>query len=142
MRDVLAVAADRQARRVATARVGAVRRLHHGQHAVARDADPVPESLEVVDDTLDGRHDAPAGGPGAPHAVEERLGEDEIARRVGGGGVHQRDVGRQGLEQAEWAERGVDDGEGLVVGHGRPDQRPGHRRGQTPGGRLQPLGQA
>ena len=141
VRDVLAVAADGQARRVATARVGAVGRLHDGEDAVAGHAHPVPEALEVVDDTLDGRHDAPAGRPRAPDAVEERLGEDEVARRVGGGGMHQRDVGRQGLQESQRTERGVDDGEGLVVGHGRADQRPGHRRRQTPGGCLQALRQ-
>ena len=102
--------------------MGAVGRLHHREDAVAGDADPVPEALEVVDHTLDGRHDAPAGRPGAPHAVEERLGEDEVARRVGGRGVDQRDVGRQGLEQPERAERRVDHGEGLVVRHGGTDQ--------------------
>ena len=67
------------------------------------------ESLEVVDDPLDRRHHAPTGGPGAPHAVEERLGEDQVPGGVGRRGVHECHVGRQGLEQAERAERGVDD---------------------------------
>ena len=101
----------------------------------------MPEALEVVDDPLHGRHDAAAGGPGAPDAIEEGLGEDEIARRVGGGGVDQRDIGHQGLEQPQGAERRIDDGEGLVVRHGRADQRPGHRGGQAAGGRLETLRQ-
>ena len=86
------------------------------------DADPVPEALEVVHHALDRRHDAPAGRPGAPHAVEERFGEDEVARGVGGGGMDERHVGHQGLQQPEGAERRLDHGEGLVVRHGGTDQ--------------------
>ena len=141
VRDVLAVAPDRQARRVATARVSAVRRFYHGEDAVAGQAHPVPEPFEIVDDTLDGCHDATPSGPRAPHPVEEGLGEGEVPRGICGRRVHQRDVGRQGLEQTERTERGVDHRERLVVGHGRADQRPGHRRGQSPGGCLQALGQ-
>ena len=76
---------------------------------MCRDAHPVPQPLEVVDDALDGRHDAAPGGPGPPHPVEQGLGEDEVARRIGRGRVHQRDVGYQGLQQAERTERRVDD---------------------------------
>ena len=122
--------------------MGAVGRLHDGQHPVAGNAHPVPEALDVVDDPLDGRHDAPPGGPGAPHAVEQGLGEDEVAGRVGRRGVDQGDVGHERLEQAEWAERRVDDRERLVVGHRRADERPGDRRGQSAGGRLEPLATA
>ena len=104
VRDVLPVAADRQSRGVTPTRVRAERRLHDGEDAVGRDLDPVPEALEVVDHPLDGRHHAAPGGPGAPNAIEQGLGEDEIARRVGGGGVDQRDVRHQGLEQSERTE--------------------------------------
>ena len=75
---------------------------------MAGNPDPVPEPLEVVDDPLHRRHDAAAGGPGPPHAVEQGLGEHEVAGRIGRRGVHQRHVGRQRLEQAERAERRVD----------------------------------
>ena len=81
--------------------MGPERRLHHRQHPMAGDTDPVPEALEVVDHTLDRRHDTAAGRPGAPDAVEEGLGEDEVARGVGGGGMDERHVGHQGLEQPE-----------------------------------------
>ena len=120
--DVLPIAADGQPGRVAASRVGAEWRLHHRQDAVTGNPDPVPEALEVIDHPLDGRHDASAGRPGPPHAIEEGLGKSKVARRIGRGGVDERDVGHQRLEQAEGPKRRIDDGEGLVVRHGRADQ--------------------
>ena len=142
VRDVLAVAAHGQSRRIATARVRAVRRLDDRQHTVGRDADPVPEALDVVEHPLDRRHDAPPGGPGTPDALEQRFGEHKVAGRVGRGGVDQGHIGRERLEQAERPERRVDDLEGVVVRHGRTDQRPGDGCRQAARGRLQPLAQA
>ena len=122
MGHVLAVAADRERRGVTASRMGPEGRLHHGKDAVPRHTDAVPETLEVVDHALDGRHDAPASRPGAPDAIEERLGEDEVARGVGGRGVDERHIGHQRLEQAQGAEGRIDDGKRLVVRHGRTDQ--------------------
>ena len=90
--------------------MGAERCLDDGEDAVARDAHPVPEALEVVDHALHRRHDATPGCPRAPDAIEEGLGENEVAGRVRRRGVHQCHVGRQGLQQPERAEGGVDHG--------------------------------
>ena len=122
MGHVLPVAADGQSGGVAASRMGPEGRLHHRKDAVPGDTDAVPEALEVVDHALDGRHDAPASRPGAPDAIEERLGEDEVARGVGGRGVDERHIGHQRLEQAQRAEGRIDDGKGLVVRHGGTDQ--------------------
>ena len=142
VRDVLAVAADGQARRVAPAGVRAVGRLHDGQHPVAGNPHPVPEPFEVVHDALDGGHDATTGCPRAPDAVEQRLGEDQVARR-GRPRPHGRGRRRARAAAADPAGR---TGESTTVNasfvlHGGPDERPGDRRRESAGGRLEPLRQ-
>jgi hypothetical protein len=139
--DVLAIAADRQSRRVTPPGMCTVGGFDHGEDAMAGHAHAVPESLEVVHDALHRGDDAAPGGPGAPDPVEQRFGEHQIAGGVGGRGMDQGDVGRERLEQSERAERRVDDGERVVLRHGRRAERPGDRGRQTARRCLEPLGQ-
>ena len=75
VRDVLAVAAHGQPRRVTAARMSAVGRLHHGQDPVGRDPDPVPQPLEVVERRARPSPPRRAGRPRPPRRPSSRGSE-------------------------------------------------------------------
>ena len=140
-RDVLAVSVYRQPGREAAAGVRAERRLDDCEDPVGRDLHPVAEPRQVVDDPLDGRDDAAAGGPRPPDSLEQRLGDGEVPFSVGDRRVAERDIGRERAHHAERAEGRVDfreSGIALEVGAGH---RPGDDRRQSSRCSFHPLGE-
>ncbi len=114
---VLAVRVDGEITRVEPAGMRAQRRLHDGQHAVARNPDQMRPRPNVVDDPLDGHDHAPARRERTPNAFEDRRVQRDIAGAVGDRRVQQRDVGDERRKQADGAERSFDSGERAVGFH-------------------------
>ena len=102
---VLAVAVDGEVTRVETAGMRAERRLADGEDAVRGDAHEVGVAAQVVDDALDGDDRTPARRERAPHVLEQRRVQRDVAGAVGDRRVQQRDVGHERREQADLAER-------------------------------------
>ncbi len=136
---VLAVTVDRQRTCVAAARVRAHRALDDREHAMCGDADEMRPGPDVVDDPFHRDDRTAARAERAPHTLEERGLERDVARAVGDRRVQQRDVGLQRSEQPDRAERTVDPREVGVLFHRRARDRAGHDRRKSARARFQSL---
>ena len=94
---------------------------------------------QVVDDPLDGDDGTPSCRERPPNPFEERGVDRDVAVDVGDGGVQERDVGHEGRQEPDRAERGVHSRVGVVVLHRRVGDGPGGDGREPPRRRLEPL---
>ena len=103
--DVLAVAVGRQTAREHAARVRSERSLDDREHAVGGEEHPLRPRRQVVHDPFHGHDRAPAGCQRAPHTLEQRGVEGDVAGVVRHHAMDERHVGRERGQQPDGPER-------------------------------------